>query len=272
MYPYPFTYHRALSLVEAEGIYQSYESASYVSGGHTLIPAMKNRLAKPDVLIDLRAIPELGGIALHADRLEIGAASTHHAVSTSNEIARAIPSLALLAGSIADPQVRNVGTIGGSLANNDPSADYPAAVLGLGARIVTNKRAIGADAFFEGLFTTALEPGEIIVMIVFPIPEVAGYAKLCNLASRYAMAGSFVARVDGEARVAITGAGADGVFRWQEAEQALSRDFTSASLGGLAPDPATMASDLHGGSEYRAQIAATMTRRAVENLGSIHVR
>ncbi|WP_236637939.1 FAD binding domain-containing protein [Mangrovicoccus ximenensis] len=238
MYMYDFTYRRPATLAEAAALFAGADSPAFLSGGHTLLPTMKNRLAMPDLLIDLRAIPELAGIRHQGGRLEIGAASTHEAVAASPEVRAAIPALAALAGSIADPQVRRVGTIGGSVANNDPAADYPAALLGLGAEIVTDRRSVPADDFFEGLFTTALEDGEIVLRISVPVPEAAGYAKLCSQASRYAVAGVFASRTGRDVRVAVTGAGSDGVFRWAEAEAALSLRWDggrSTAGGGRAP-------------------------------------
>ncbi len=220
---YQTTYHRPSSVAEAASLLASSEDAKLLAGGHTLIPTMKQRLAAPAHLIDLGRLAELKGITVTATTVTIGAGTTHAAVATSAEVKGAIPALSKLAGGIGDPHVRAAGTIGGSVANDDPAADYPSAVLGLGATVVTNKRSIAADDFFLGLFTTALEEGEIIVRFEFPIPARAAYAKFDNPASRYAMAGAFVAKAkDGSVRVAITGAGSDGVFRWTEAEAALS--------------------------------------------------
>ena len=272
MYPHPFVYRRAKSLAEAEKIFGDHENASFLSGGHTLIPTMKSRLAKPDVLIDLRGISELHGVSRGVGRIDVGAASTHRIVSTSPEIADAIPALAVLAGSIADPQVRNVGTIGGSVANNDPAADYPCAVLGLGAQIVTSRRTMEAKEYFLGLFSTALQPGEIIVRFSFPVPDSAGYGKLRSQASRYATAGSFVSRTQGTVRVAVTGSGSDGVFRWREAELALSKEFSPNVFRDLKPDSSSMLSDLHCDAEYRASVVAKVTQWAVENMGGGYVR
>jgi carbon-monoxide dehydrogenase medium subunit len=272
MYPPVFTYHRPATLAEALALRADLEDAAWLSGGHTLLPAMKNRLAAPTHLIDLRAIPDLHGLTVENDHLRIGAATPHAVVAASDIVRKAIPALAGVAGSIADPQVRNQGTIGGSVANNDPSADYPTAVLGLGGAVVTNLRHITADAFFTGLFSTALEDGEVILRIDLPLPDIAGYAKLCSQASRYAMAGSFVSRRGEKVRVAITGSGGDGVFRWTEAEAALAADFSVAALAGLAPDPASMASDMHGDADYRAALVAEMTRQAVAHPGAAFIR
>lgn len=272
MYPSPFTYHRPKTLAEALSLRAGLEDAAWLSGGHTLLPAMKNRLAAPAHLIDLRGIPDLHGLTLEAGWLRIGAATTHATVAASASVRQAIPALAGLAGSIADPQVRNLGTIGGSLANNDPSADYPAAVLGLGGLVVTNLRQIPADDFFAGLFSTALEEGEVILRIDLSLPDLAGYAKLCSQASRYAMAGVFVSREGPAVRVAVTGSGGDGVFRWAEAEAALSADFSATALAGLEPDPGAMTSDLHGDADYRAALVAEMTRQAVAHPGTAFIR
>lgn len=272
MYPSAFTYHRPATLVDALALFADNEDASWLSGGHTLLPAMKNRLAAPAHLIDLRAIPELQGLSCDNGILTIGAATTHAAVAASSVVKQAIPALAGLAGSIADPQVRNVGTIGGSVANNDPAADYPAAVLGLGGTVVTNLREIAADDFFTGLFSTDLAEDEVILRIRLPLPETAGYAKLCSQASRYAMAASFVARTAAGVRVAVTGSGDDGVFRWAEAEAALNGAFNVDALHGLVPDPATLISDLHGSADYRAALVAEMTRQAVAHQGTTFIR
>lgn len=272
MYTYEFSYHKPGSLDEAVELFGSFDGPSYLSGGHTLIPTMKNRLAAPEALIDLRGIPELQGIRRNGDRLEIGAATTHFETSTSEIVKAAIPALAALAGTIADPQVRHVGTMGGSVANNDPAADYPSAVLSLGADVVTNRRVIPADAFFEGLFATALEEGEIICHFSFPIPDSAGYAKLCSQASRYSVAGSFVSRFGNSVRIGVTGAGSDGVFRWAEAEDALAADFSADTLAGLTPDADDMISDLNGSGEYRAHLVGVVTRTAVSNQGVASVR
>lgn len=268
MYMYETKYHRPKTLAEAVELFSSLDESTYLSGGHTLIPAMKGRLAAPANLIDVRRIPELSGIKVEADRIIIGSATTHATVASSEEIANAIPALSALAGSIADVQVRHVGTIGGSTANNDPAADYPSAVLSLDATVHTDRRAIPSDEYFAGLYTTALEEGEILTRLEFKIPMVAGYAKFRNPASRYALAAAFVSKHrDCSVRVAITGAGNSGVFRWTEAEEALMEDLVPEAVQGLMPDPADMMSDMHASAEYRAHLVAVMTRRAVENLG-----
>lgn len=269
---YATTYHRPKTIAEAVALYEGSEDASYLSGGHTLIPALKNRLAAPQHLIDVRAIPELSGIAVTADRVVIGAATRHAAVAACEDVKAAIPALCGLAGSIGDVQVRHMGTIGGSTANNDPAADYPAAVLSLDAIVHTDRREIPADEYFQGLYTTALEPGEILVRVEFKIPDIAGYAKFRNPASRYSMAAAFVSRHrDGHVRVAITGAGNEGVFRWTEAEELLTENFSAEALEGLTIDPSGMMGDMHAPADYRAHLVAVMTRRAVQNLGGTHI-
>lgn len=266
---YAFTYHKPASLDEARAQFGAAEDASYVSGGHTLIPTLKNRLANPSDLIDLSQVAELKGIALIEERLEIGAAEIHADVAASDIVREAIPALAGLAGSIGDTQVRHRGTMGGSVANNDPAADYPSAVLALDARITTTDRALPADEFFDGLYATVLEPGEILTRISFRVPQSAGYAKMRNPASRYALAAAFIARYPNEVRVAITGAGDDGVFRWAEAEAALQDRFQPEALDGLTLDPAAMLGDIHADAEFRAHLARICTVRAVGNQGRL---
>jgi len=260
---YSFEYHRPASLAEALAKLEEAFDARPISGGMTLLPTMKQRLASPSDLIDITGLPELAGIAKEGQKLVIGAASRHYDVATSPVVAEAIPALAQLAGMIGDPHVRHRGTMGGSVANNDPNADYPAACLGLGATIITSKREIAADDFFGSLFETALEPGELVVRISYPIPQRAGYAKFRNPASGYAMVGVFVAQTGGGVRVAVTGAGA-GVFRVPEMEQALSASFTPAAIENIAIDPEPLTNDLHGTPEYRAHLVNVMARRAVE--------
>lgn len=230
---------------------------------------MKTRLAAPSDLVVIGTLPELRGIRRDGDRLEIGAAMTHAEVAADPLVRETIPALAALAGSIGDVQVRHRGTMGGSVANNDPAADYPAAVLALDAILVTSDREIAAGDWFQGLYATALEPGEVLTAIRFRIPAQAGYAKMRNPASRYALAAAFVARHASGDRIAITGAGADGVFRWTEAEAALARDFSSAALNGLALDPALMSGDIHAAPDFRAHLAAVCTRRATDHPGRL---
>ncbi|MYZ50036.1 FAD binding domain-containing protein [Propylenella binzhouense] len=265
---YQTTYHRPTSLAEAARLFSEAGDAAYVSGGHTLIPAMKLRLSAAANLIDLRHVGELKGISVTADEVAIGAGMTHAEVAGAAEVKGAIPALAGLAGSIGDAQVRHLGTIGGSVANNDPAADYPSAVLALAGTVETDRRAIAADDYFVGLYETALEEGEIVTRVRFRVPEAAGYAKFRNPASRYPMAGVFVARHgDGSVRVAVTGAGNSGVFRAAEMERALAADFSADALKGIALDPADMMGDIHGSAEYRAHLVTVMARRAVQNLG-----
>ncbi len=244
-------------------------NATALAGGHTLIPTMKQRLAKPSMLVDLGGIAELKGIRRENGTLVIGATTTHAEVASSQEVRKAIPALAKLADGIGDAQVRHRGTIGGSVANNDPAADYPAAVLGLGATIVTNKRQIEADKYFTGLFSTALMPGEIIVSIRFPIPERAGYEKFEQRASRYCLVSVFVAKgkgglfSSGEVRAAVSGAGSNGVFRVPAMEQALKGNFSADALRGVSVPAAGLMSDMHGSADYRASLIGVMAQRAV---------
>jgi len=224
---------------------------------------MKQRLASPSDLVDLRHIPSLKGIRVDGRRVTIGAAATHAEVASSAAIRAVCPALCDLAGMIGDPHVRHMGTIGGSVANNDPAADYPSAMLGLGATIVTDKRQITADDFFTGLFETALEDGELITAITFEAPEKAGYAKFPNPASRYAMTGVFVAKGVGGVRVAVTGAGADGVFRHAGMEQALAANWAPDAVANATVDSSALMSDLHATAEYRANLIKVMAKRAV---------
>lgn len=267
-----FRYHRPRSLSEAREAFSQGGEAMFVAGGHTLLPAMKAGLTAADSLIDLRGLPELRGIAAAGDVLSIGAGMSHAEVASSHTVHDSIPVLAALAASIGDVQVRNRGTIGGSLANNDPAADYPAAVLGLRATVETDRRSIPADEYFAGLYETALEPGEIVTRLHFPLPALAGYGKFRNPASRYAMAAVFVAQLgDGSVRVAVTGAGDDGVFRWGAAEEALAGDFAPEAVAGLQLDSSTMIDDIHGSAAYRANLVRVMTRRALQNLGNASI-
>jgi len=260
-----FSYVKATSVKNAGETLAANAEAKLLSGGMTLLPTMKARLASPSHLIDIAGIAELSGIDVKNGRLTIGAATRHVEVAKSAVVKKAIPALAYLASLIGDPQVRNRGTIGGSLANNDPAADYPSAALSLNATIVTNKREIAADDFFQGIFTTALGAGEMIVKIVFPIPAKAAYEKFPHPASGFAMAGSFVSQ-DGKAvRVAITGAG-PGVFRWKDAEAALGKKLAAASVENLNVDATDLNEDMHGTKEYRANLAKVMTKRAVAKL------
>jgi len=249
---------------QAANLLAKNEDAKLVAGGHTLIPVMKQRLASPPHLVDLSHIEGLDGIEIKGRSLVIGATAKHADVANSATVQEAIPALAYLAGLIGDPAVRHKGTIGGSLANNDPTADYPAACLALGATVVTNKRKLKADEFFQGLFTTALESDEIITKVMFPIPKKAGYVKFRNQASRYALVGVFVAKRPSDVRVAVTGAGADGVYRVTAFEEALKKRFSPKVLDGLSVPPEGLNSDLHGSAEYRAHLIPVLARRAVE--------
>jgi carbon-monoxide dehydrogenase medium subunit len=243
-----------------------HEGAQALGGGQTLLPTMKQRLAAPETLVSLGGISEMRGVCLSdAGEVCIGGATTHAVVAA--EAAAHYPALAALAGRIGDPAVRNRGTIGGSLANNDPSACYPAAALASGATIRTNARDIAADDYFEGMFATALEEGEIITEVRFPVPEAASYQKFIQPASRFALVGVFVAKYGEGVRVAVTGASADGVFRWTEAEAALSDSFAKDAVEGLAPPEGDMISDLHGTGAYRAHLAKVLTGRAVAAAG-----
>ena len=256
-----FTYRRATSVADAVAAFRGAEDAVYLSGGHTLLPAMKQRLAAPTDVIDLAGLDELAGIAVDADAVEVGALTPHAAVAASAEVGAAIPALAALAGKIGDPQVRNKGTIGGSIANNDPAADYPAALVGLGATVVTERRRIAADDFFTGLFETALEEGEIVTSVRFPRPAKAGYAKFPNPASRYAIVGVMAAETADGVRIAVTGAG-PCVFRATAMEEALGGALDAeAALPALSPEG--LNSDIHASAEYRAHLVGVMAQRAM---------
>ena len=237
------------------------DGAQALSGGQTLIPTMKQRLAEPDVLVSLTGIAEMKGVCPSAEGLAVGAATTHSVVA--RDAAKPYPALAALAAGIGDPAVRNRGTVGGSLANNDPAACYPAGVLGSGATVVTNKRKISADDYFQGMFTTALEDGEIITQVLFPVPQKAAYMKFNQPASRFALTGVFVAKFADHVRVAVTGASEGGVFRWKEAEAALGKDFSAKAVEGLTVPAKGMLSDLHGTAAYRANLVKVLTARAV---------
>src|SRR5271165_2365489 len=252
---YAFEYHRPQTLAGA------------LAGGMTLLPTMKQRLASPSAIVELKNVPELSGLSREGDNLVIGAMTRHAEVARSPVVKGAIPALAKLAGGIGDPHVRNRGTIGGSLANNDPAADYPAVVLALGATIVTSKRRLAADDYFKGLFETALETGELITQVSFPIPQKAAYMKFANPASRYALVGVFVAKTAGGVRVAVTGAGSNGVFRAEAFEAALNANFSPAALDGVSVPASGLNSDLHADADYRAHLIGVMARRAVAAAG-----
>ncbi|MEA2760043.1 MAG: aerobic carbon-monoxide dehydrogenase medium subunit [Methylobacteriaceae bacterium] len=260
---YAFTHHSASSVSDAVSTLGANEDAKFLAGGQTLLPTMKQRLAAPPHLIDLGKVKELRGIEVQGDKLVIKAMSRHYDVATSDAVKNFQPGLAELAGLIGDPAVRHRGTIGGSIANNDPAADYPAACLALGATIVTNKRRLEAEKFFTGLFSTALDDNEIVTAVEFPKADKFKYMKFRNPASRYAMVGVAVAKTGGTVRVAVTGAGSDGVFRWKAAEEKLAQNFEKGALEGLSIDPSTLNGDIHGSREYRAHLIAVMAKRAV---------
>ena len=259
---YDFEYSKPKSLDDAAAKLSGSDDIKLLAGGMSLIPALKMRLARYSGLVDLGALGALKGIRREGGTIVIGAMTTHAEVAASAEVGRAIRALAVLAGGIGDPLVRNRGTIGGSIANADPAADYPAGVLGLAATIVTNRREIAAADFFLGLFETALHSGEIIIAVRFPIPEAAAYCKFRQPASRFALVGVFVAKTAGGVRVAVTGAG-PSVFRFKQAEAALAKQFDAAALDGIALSPDGLNSDIHAGAEYRASCVAVMAKRAV---------
>jgi len=259
---YAFEYRQAKSVAEAQSLLAS-TGGRPLAGGQSLVAAMKLRLSQPGTLVDLGGIAELKGIRRDGDHLVIGAMTRHAEVASSDIVSSAMPALAQLAEGIGDRQVRNMGTLGGSLANNDPAADWPAAVLGTGATVRTHERAIAADDFFKGMFETALGPDEILTAVDFPVLERAAYAKFPNPASRFALVGVFVSRAaNGQLRVAVTGA-APSVFRATALENALSRSFTPAAAKGVAIDASHLNSDPHGSAEYRAHLVAVMASRAV---------
>jgi carbon-monoxide dehydrogenase medium subunit len=260
---YAFTFHRPQTVRQAANLLAKNEEAKLLAGGHTLLPTMKLRLAGPPQIIDMSLIEGMTGIEQSGRSLTIGAMTTHDDVNTSPVVQQAAPVIAKLAGMIGDPAVRHRGTIGGSIANNDPNADYPAACLGLGATIITNKRRIKADDFFNGMFSTVLEPGEIITKVSFPIPKKAAYQKFRNQASRFALVGVFVGKRGSEIRVAVTGAGSNGVFRVKSFEEALKKRFSPKSLEGMSIPADGMNSDIHGSAEYRAHLVGVLARRAV---------
>lgn len=260
---YAFTYHRPTTVRQAGNLLAKDSEAKLLAGGHSIIPVMKLRLAKPSALIDLNRVEGLSGIELKGRSLVIGAMTRHVEVATSEVVRKALPALADLAGLIGDPAVRHRGTLGGSLAHNDPNADYPAAVLGLGATVITNKRRIAADDFFKGLFETALEPDEIITKVSFPLAKKAAYQKFKQPASGFALVGVFVSKRGSDIRVAVTGAGANGVFRVKAFEEALKKRFSPKSIEGITIPPDGLNSDIHGSAEYRAHLIGVLARRAL---------
>ena len=257
-----FAFHRPTTLYEMSALLGGVADSMPLAGGMTLLPTIKQRLAAPAALIDLSKIPQLSGISVQGDILTVGAMTRHVDVAESELVRSKIPLLAGLAAGIGDPAVRNRGTIGGSVANNDPSADYPAAVLALDATVVTDRREIAADAFFRGLFETALEPGEIITALRFPVPSAGGYAKFKSPASRYAVVGVCVAKQAGKVRVAVTGAG-PGVFRVAAMEAALERAFTPDAVAAIKLGAENLSSDIHADAEYRAHLVTVMAKKAV---------
>jgi aerobic carbon-monoxide dehydrogenase medium subunit len=262
---YNFTYHRPTTVRQAANLLAKNEEAKLLAGGHSLIPVMKQRLAGPTALIDLSLVEGLTGIEVKGRSIVIGAMTRHADVANSPVVQQALPALASVPASIGDPHVRHMGTIGGSIANNDPNADYPAACLGLGATIITNKRRIAADDFFTGMFSTALEPGEIITKVQFPIAKKAAYQKFKHPASGFALVGVFVSKRGPDIRVAVTGAGASGVFRVTAFEEALKQRFAAKSLEGLTVPTEGMNSDIHAGAEYRAHLVGVLARRALND-------
>jgi len=260
---YAFTYHRPTTLRQAVNLLAKDAEAKLLAGGHSLLPVMKLRLARPSALVDIGRIEGLSGIELKGRSLVIGAMTSHAQVANSKVVRQALPALAEVAGLIGDPHVRHRGTLGGSLAHNDPNADYPAAVLGLGATIITTKRRIAADEFFKGLFETALEPDEIITKVSFPLAKKAAYQKFKQPASGFALVGVFVAKRGSDIRVAVTGAGANGVFRYRPFEEALKKRFAPKSIEGMSVPADGLNSDIHGSAEYRAHLIGVLARRAL---------
>lgn len=265
---YQTTYHRPTSVDEAAALFAKGSDAKYLAGGHTLLPVMKQRLAGPSDVIDLAKIPALVGIDATADTVTIKAATTYYDIMQNAQVKKSIPAIAHLTSMLGDPAVRYRGTIGGSIANNDPAADYPAAVLALGATVQTNKRTIAADDFFKGLFTTALNDGEIITAVSFPVPTKAGYAKFRHPASRFALTGVFVAKTkSGDVRVAVTGAAQDGVMRASSIEQALKANWSASALDSVSISADGLMADIHGSAAYRANLIKVMAQRAVAAAG-----
>jgi carbon-monoxide dehydrogenase medium subunit len=264
---YEFDYQRPTSLADAVSALQSAEDGQLLAGGHTLLPTLKQRLARPSDLIDISGIGELSGITVDGDTVTVGATTPHAEVENSSAVCGAIPALSDLAGMIGDPQVRHRGTIGGSIANNDPAADYPGVVLGLGATVITNSREIAADDFFLGLFETALGEGEIITAVRFSKPEKACYMKFAQPASRFSLVGAFVAKTASGVRVAVTGAGQGGVFRVPEMEAALDANFSADAIANITVPDNDLNSDIHGSAEYRAHLIGVMAKRAVAACG-----
>ena len=265
---YETTYHRPSSVDEAASLFTKGKEAKYLAGGHTLIPVMKQRLASPSDVIDIAKIKDLVGIEASGDTLTIKAATTYHDIMESADVKKAIPAIAYLTSVLGDPAVRYRGTIGGSIANNDPAADFPAALVALGATVKTNKRAIAADDFFKGLFTTALDDGELITAVSFPVPAKAGYAKMRHPASRFALTAVFVAKTkSGDVRAAATGASQSGVMRVPAVETALKANWSAGALDGVKISADGLLADIHGSADYRANLIKVMAQRAVTAAG-----
>jgi aerobic carbon-monoxide dehydrogenase medium subunit len=262
---YDFNFHRPANLAEALKIFADSDDGQFIAGGQTIIPVMKQRLSMSSDIIDLGAIADLNGISVDGGIVSIGAMTPHANVAVSDLVNSSIPALAELAGSIGDPHVRNRGTLGGSIANNDPAADYPAGIVGLGALVRTNTRSINGDDFFTDLFETALDEGELITGVDFPIPDSAAYEKFANPASRFAMVGVMISRTAGAVRVAVTGAG-PCVFRVAEMEQALTSDFSAGALDGIGIDADGLNTDIHASAEYRAHLIGVLAGRAVSRI------
>jgi aerobic carbon-monoxide dehydrogenase medium subunit len=260
---YAFTYHRPTSVRQAVNLLAKNPEAKLLAGGHSLLPVMKLRLASPSALVDIGRIEGLNTIEVKGRSIVIGALARHVEVANSQAVKESLPVLAELAGEIGDPAVRHRGTLGGSLANNDPNADYPAAVLGLGATIITSKRRIAADDYFKGMFETALEPDEIITKVSFPLAKKAAYQKFKHPASGFALVGVFVSKRGSDIRVAVTGAGSKGVFRVTSFEEALKKRFSPKSIEGMTIPADGMNADIHGSAEYRAHLVGVMARRAL---------
>jgi carbon-monoxide dehydrogenase medium subunit len=265
---YETIYHRPSSIDEAAALFAKGAESKYLAGGHTLIPVMKQRLAAPSDVIDLARIKELVGIEVSGDTLIIKAATTYYDILQSADARKAIPAIVHLTSVLGDPAVRYRGTLGGSIANNDPAADYPAALLALGATVKTNKRSIAADDFFKGLFSTALEDGEIITQVAFPIPAKAAYSKMRHPASRFALTAVFVAKTKtGDVRVAATGASQTGVIRVPAIEAALKANWSTGALDNVTISADGLLSDIHGSPDYRANLIKVMAQRAVTEAG-----
>src|SRR6478735_4729042 len=265
---YQTVYHRASSVDEAVALFSKSSEAKFLAGGQTLLPVMKQRLASPTDVIDLGKIKELQGVELSGDVLTIKAGTTYFDIMQNADVKKAIPAIAYLTSVLGDPAVRYRGTIGGSIANNDPAADYPAALLALGATVKTNKRSISAEDFFKGLFTTALEDGEIITAVSFPVPAKAGYSKMRHPASRFALTGVFVTKTKaGDVRVAATGASQNGVMRVPAIEAALKANWSAGALDGINISADGLIADIHGSSDYRANLIKVMAQRAVADAG-----